>query len=73
MGRIKAEREEGGGVWEGQEREREGREARFGEKTPPLGCPWATIESEWGERQRREEKGGGVTYPIFGRHWGKRE
>ena len=45
-------------MWEGLERERERREARCEEKTPPLGRPWATIESEWGKRQRKEGKGG---------------
>ncbi len=51
-------------MWEGLERERERREACFGEKTPPLGRPWATIESEWGERQRKEgKKEGEKTYP----------
>ena len=41
-------------MWEGQERELGRRGARVGEKTPPLGCPWATMESEWGGRQRKE-------------------
>ena len=45
-------------MWEGPERELGRRGARVGEKTPPLGCPWATIESEWEERQRKEGKGG---------------
>ena len=58
-------------MWEGPERELGRRGARVGEKTPPLGCPWATIESEWEERQRKEEMWGGKTYPVFGRNWGK--
>ena len=58
-------------MWEGPERELGRRGARVGEKTPPLGCPWATIESEWEERQRKEGKWGGKTYPVFGRNWGK--
>ena len=58
-------------MWEGLERNHERREVLFGEKDRPLGCPWATIESEWEERQRKEGKWGGKTYPVFGRNWGK--
>ena len=58
-------------MWEGPERELGRRGARVGEKTPPLGCPWATIESEWEERQRKGGKWGRKTYPVFGRNWGK--
>ena len=58
-------------MWEGLERERERMEARCGEKTTPLGCAWATIESEWGGKQRKEGKWGGKTYAVFGRNWGK--